>query len=157
MSLPRILSIAANGGLLMRAAPELRQLRGEHVQARNLHVVAASRILSNVRGAALEIAIEIALGDANEIGLFLLRSPDGAEQTHLIYDRAAGQLMLDTYQSSLSAAARGGLQCGPLALAPVLQAALDYDKHHARAVSHQRRITGRNVHDEYIIGFRNRR
>lgn len=117
MSLPRILSLEP-GGLSMRPAPELTQLRRKHVQARALNVSSASRALANVRGDSLEIAIAISLGDDDDVGLILRASPDGTEQTRLVYDRAANQLTLDTTQSSLSAGARGGRHSGPLTLAP---------------------------------------
>ena len=118
MSLPRILSLEPGGVLNMRPAPELAQLRGKYVQARDLDISSASRTLADVRGDSLEIVVAMAPDDTNEVGLVLRASPDGAEQTRLVYDRAANQLTLDTTQSSLSASARGGRHSGLLKLAP---------------------------------------
>lgn len=118
MSLPRILSLKSNGVLEQRPAPELERLRGRHLRLEGADLAAATERLTGMRGDTLEIAVEIDPGDAAEVGLAVLRSPDGAEQTRITYGRAEGRLALDTTRSSLSQSVQVGVYAGPLELAP---------------------------------------
>ncbi len=117
MSLPRVLSIDADGILRMEPLPELAILRGRH------HTVTASELSSFVPGAevtgdSLEIHLETDVGDAKEVGIIVRRSPDSAEETTIAYDAASRNVVLDTRRSSVSPDANHGLHKGPLKLRP---------------------------------------
>ncbi|MDQ5854392.1 MAG: glycoside hydrolase family 32 protein, partial [Chloroflexota bacterium] len=89
MSLPRVLSLGPDGRLHMEPAPELQTLRGKHVRRTDLDLTpASSHVLEDVRGDTLEIVAEWEPGDATELGLNVRCSPDGAEQTLIVYDHA---------------------------------------------------------------------
>jgi len=123
MSLPRILSLRPGGLLGIEPAPELRALRGKHYRLTDIVLTpTSSGILEDVRGDCLEIVAEFEPGDAGdvgtaeELGLKLRCSPDGAEQTRIVYDRVAKRLVVDRERSSLNADVHRGIQECPLDL-----------------------------------------
>ncbi len=124
MSLPRVLCARPDGLLGIEPAPELESLRGR--QRRYTEVALApsgSGVLEDVRGDCLEIAAEFEPGEAapaggaKQFGLKLRCSPDGSEQTSVLYDRSAGRLVFDRERSSLSPDAQRHAQEGALNLA----------------------------------------
>ncbi|MFL5733853.1 MAG: glycoside hydrolase family 32 protein [Chloroflexia bacterium] len=117
MSLPRVLSL--NSGVLeMRPAPELEMLRRQHYSLQDAPLAEGSPSLPiDVRGDALEIIVEFEPGDATEVGISVRCSPDGSEQTGIIYDALHRRLVLDASRSSLSSTAHLGRYAGPLVLA----------------------------------------
>jgi len=120
MSLPRILSLRPDGLLGIEPAPELRALRGKHYRLTDIVLTpTSSGILEGVRGDCLEIVAEFEPGDvgtAEELGLKLRCSPDGEEQTRIVYDRAANRLIVDRERSSLSSDVHRDAQVCPLDL-----------------------------------------
>jgi len=120
MSLPRILSLRPGGLLGIEPAPELRALRGKHYRLTDIVLTpTSSGILEDVRGDCLEIVAEFEPGDvgtAEELGLKLRCSPDGEEQTRIVYDRAANRLIVDRERSSLSSDVHRDAQVCPLDL-----------------------------------------
>ncbi|MDD9955449.1 MAG: glycoside hydrolase family 32 protein [Anaerolineaceae bacterium] len=126
MSLPRHYWLAGDDTLRMAPVPELETLRFDEVHAPPQEIAANSeQLLENVSGQAIEIEAVIELGEAREVGVNVLRSPDGAEQTRISFyvsllDRPTnpGWLQIDVSQSSLAddVYARPPEQ-GPLALA----------------------------------------
>jgi beta-fructofuranosidase len=118
LSLPRVLGLRPDGGLAMDPAPELRALRGAHQAWTGLQVAPEARgVLPDVRGDALEVVAEIEPGHADEVGIVLRASPDGAEETRVVYDRVNGRFGVDRARSSLSADATRDEHWGPLELA----------------------------------------
>ena len=105
MSLPRVLSLNADGSLCCAPAPALQTLRGEssHVQDATARTDSEARL--EMQGDALELDVTIQPGDAMLCGLKVRCSPDGAEQTLIGYDRAQGCLFIDRSRSSLSESA----------------------------------------------------
>jgi beta-fructofuranosidase len=77
MSLPRVLSLDANGDLVQTPAPELESLRGEHVHVKNLALSDETKMLDGVSGDTLEIIAEFVSG-AGAFGLKVRCSEDGA-------------------------------------------------------------------------------
>ena len=127
MSLPRHYWLAADNTLRMAPAPELEGQRFDGVQVAAQEIAANSEVaLENVSGQAIEIEALIEPGAAREVGLTVLRSPDGAEQTRISFfaplqDRRVnpGWLQIDTSQSSLAADVHGRPpEQGPLDIAP---------------------------------------
>ncbi|MFP4395434.1 MAG: glycoside hydrolase family 32 protein [Anaerolineales bacterium] len=112
MSLPRVISPGPNGWLRMRPAPELRALRRAHYHLADVDLPAPRETFQSLGGASgyrgdsgyqgdsLEIIAELALGSATEVGIKVRCSPDEAECTRIIYDRAREELRLDLEQAS---------------------------------------------------------
>jgi beta-fructofuranosidase len=105
MSLPRILTARPDGALAQTPAPELRTLRGAHVHMEGVAATAEPRDVTNgLDGSGMEIVAELEPGDAERFGLAVFRSPDGAEETRIVYDRARGELAIDRARSSIGSA-----------------------------------------------------
>ncbi len=100
-SLPRVLSLADDGTLRVAPVPELERLRQNHRSTGRQAIRADSELtLAKFRGDRLEMAFEIDPGDAKKVGVAVRCSPDGAEQTLVWYDVAAGQLVMDMSRST---------------------------------------------------------
>jgi len=106
MALPRVLTLRRDGRLNFEPAQELQILRDRHTRFENINVTSAeANYLPGVAGECLEIVAEIDPGDAKKFGLKLRRSPRGAEETLIVYDREDGRLVVDCRRSSKSEAA----------------------------------------------------
>ncbi|OQA18569.1 MAG: Sucrose-6-phosphate hydrolase [Chloroflexi bacterium ADurb.Bin360] len=112
MSLPRVLSLAPDGGLLQKPAPELAQLRLPAACAGvALDLTGASDALSAVHGEQLELWVEFDPLSAAEVGLDVCVAPDAVhgehaeEFTRIAYDATRGVFYVDTTHASLSATA----------------------------------------------------
>jgi len=125
MTLPRHYWLAGDDTLRMAPVPELEGQRFDEVHAPAGELAANSeQLLENVSGQAIEIEAVIEPGGAREVGLTVLRSPDGAERTRIsffapLHDRRAnpGWLQIDTAQSTLADDVHGRPpEQGPLAL-----------------------------------------
>ena len=121
MSLPRILSARPDGLLGIEPAPELAVLRGEHYHITEVQLTPmSSPILGDIRGDCLEIIMEFQpdhatdAGMAEQFGIEVRCSPDGTEQTRIVYDRLARRLAIDRERSSLSSDVHRGRQEGAL-------------------------------------------
>ena len=103
MSLPRVLSLAEDGTLLIEPAEELKALRLDQRQYEDIQLDADSELmLDDVDGACLELMLEVELPTASVFGLKVRCAPDGQEQTAIAFDRATGKLSIDTSRSTLS-------------------------------------------------------
>lgn len=101
MSLSRVLTLRKDGRLGVDPVPELTQLRGKSRKLANQKIDAQSPLL--LKGFAsdcAEIEVEIALGDAQEVGLRVRSTADGTEQTLIGFNRANQTLFSDTTNSS---------------------------------------------------------
>jgi beta-fructofuranosidase len=85
MSLPRLLSLDPDDRLIQTPAPELEQLRGEHLKVEKLSLKDELKIIGGARGDALEIKAEFVPGDANAFGLKVRCSEDGQRGILLRY------------------------------------------------------------------------
>jgi beta-fructofuranosidase len=79
MSLPRILSLDANGRLLQSPAPELKQLRTRDTpfHRADMLLTDSSHVLEDAAGDTLEVIAEFLPGNAKSYGLKVRRSRDG--------------------------------------------------------------------------------
>jgi beta-fructofuranosidase len=120
MSLPRILSLRPDGMLDMRPAPELEMLRAHHWALGDIELEepadAPAYTLPDVRGDTMEIVAEFDPGDAIEVGIVVRCSPDGREQTRVLYDCAEQHVVIDASRSSLEDTAHLSRHAGPLHL-----------------------------------------
>ena len=108
MTLPRHLSLDAGNALRIEPVAELEALRASHRSVESTAIPANGEvILSEIRGKAMEIVAVIDPGVAREMGLCVLRSPDGQEQTRIsLFQRAhrvtgTSALQIDVSTSSL--------------------------------------------------------
>jgi beta-fructofuranosidase len=117
MSLPRVLDLLPAGTVNMTVAPELTTLRDEHHYWADIILSPDLDTAQPVwQGRCLEIDAEFEVIDAAAFGLRLLASPDGEEQTLIIYDVIQQSLMVERRQSSLDPAVDKTLEVAPLIL-----------------------------------------
>lgn len=117
MSLPRVLTLGPDGLLNQAPAPELEALRGEHDQWTDVHLTPRSAgVVAGAQGDAIEMFAEIEPGEAEAVGLKVRCSPDGAEQTVVVYDRLKQRLEIDREQASLDPQVHRERHGGPLPL-----------------------------------------
>jgi sucrose-6-phosphate hydrolase SacC (GH32 family) len=100
MSLPRIVTLDGDQ-LRMEPIPELERLRTNPRKLANLELGATEIRPEGIRGAFLELRLEIDLQDAEEAGVKVRRSPDGAEETVISYLAAERLLRVDMSRSTL--------------------------------------------------------
>ncbi|MHC4529871.1 MAG: glycoside hydrolase family 32 protein, partial [Planctomycetota bacterium] len=101
-SLPRVMSLDKDGTLLIKPVKELETLRRNHRRIENIELISDSeKVLEDIRGDCLELAIQIEPGIAQQVGLKVRCSPDGNEETVFFYDRVAKQLKMDMSRSTM--------------------------------------------------------
>ena len=133
MSLPRRMSLKGPkkstqmNPLCIEPIEELKALRFNPVKMENVAIPAnGEKILTGVRGRAMELEAVIDPGKAREVGLRILRSPNGEEQTTISLmmhayawplNSGKRELMIDVSQASLSSKiASRSPEIGPLYL-----------------------------------------
>ena len=100
LSLPRVIETGSDGDLRQRPASEVTELRTAQLAAdTRIDLAADNRRRLDVDGAAIEIAAEIALDDAEAVELSVFETPDRAEHTPIRYERD-GTLSVDRAPSS---------------------------------------------------------
>jgi beta-fructofuranosidase len=101
MALPRILSLSMTGELQIMPAEELEVLRTNHRQFSDLIVSASQDLeMENTTGDSLEIHAIMDPQGAKGCGLKLRCSPDGKEETLIVYRPEDNLLSIDAGQSS---------------------------------------------------------
>lgn len=112
MSLPRVLGIGADGLMTIEPVPELQKLRHNPRQPRRLTIGADAEVrLDDIQGDGLEIKLEMQSSAAQEFGLKLRQTPDGAEETAIVYDPRQGLLKIDLSKSTLDPTIRYRTWC----------------------------------------------
>ena len=100
LSLPRVVSIGADGTLRQLPAAELAALRGAHTHVA-LNLGAGELQILPVASDTCEIQLRVA--GAQSVALHVRRTPDATETTVIGVDVAAGELYVDRSASSLDA------------------------------------------------------
>lgn len=117
MSLPRVLTIAADGTLRMNPIEELERLRYNPRKKTDITVPAGTeRPLADIVGNSIEIAVEMT-SEAKQFGLKVCCSPVNAEETAIFYDAVDKKLKIDTSKSSLKEGPKT-TEAGPFELKP---------------------------------------
>ncbi len=100
MSLPRVLSLAQDGQLRMDVAEEVEALRYAHRQ-QGPHTIPADTTLPvwGVAGDSVELQVEMESASATECGVKVRTSPNGEEETSILYDADQKLLKVDTRRS----------------------------------------------------------
>lgn len=90
MTLPRRLTVDGDT-IYQEPAGDLASLRGDHVRVKPMTLTAnTEHVLEQVSGNAIEIACEIATGNASAVDLNVLRSPGREEHTRITFYRERG-------------------------------------------------------------------
>jgi beta-fructofuranosidase len=93
LTLPRVLSLRADGQLGVEPLPELARLRRRHQRWENVLLAKDAPVtLTALPSDTLELCVEFELGGAREIGLMLHGVFHGHRQMALSYDHEAGRL-----------------------------------------------------------------
>jgi beta-fructofuranosidase len=114
MSLPRELTLDADGRVMSRPVAGLESLRATHTRWTDLEIKPESRgSLHEVQGGALEIKLTIDPGSAGSVGISLRRAPDDSEVTNICYDVQRSEIVVDRSRSSLDATTQRDDQAMP--------------------------------------------
>ena len=102
MTVPRLLSLDSGSQLQIDPVPELEVLRMDAHRLGSMDLAAGAEVaVEGVGGDCLELAVEIDLLNAREVGLKVRRSPGGKEETAVSYDTEAAVLRVEVGRSSL--------------------------------------------------------
>ena len=110
MSLPCELALTPEGALAKKPAPEVEGLRVGHRRWRDVVVTTTPHVMEGVDGWRVELNAVLEPGTAEIMGISILRSPDGAEETRIVYDRSHGVMAVDRRRASLNPATRSDLR-----------------------------------------------
>lgn len=100
-TLPRVLSLGDDNTLRIEPAPELQVLRHNSRHYENL-AVSGEFPLKDVSGDCLEISVIIEPDDAKEFGIKVRCSPDGEEETTIVYSPVEKTLKIGFSKSTLA-------------------------------------------------------
>jgi beta-fructofuranosidase len=125
MTLPRHLSLTDDDTLRIEPVTEIESLRGDHASLGPVRIEADTELmLPGINGTTLELYAVLEPGDAREVGVNVLRSPRGEEQTTITLYMHAGrdprerELAIDVSRGSLSHEIQArSPEIGPLRLA----------------------------------------
>ena len=125
MTLPRHYWLDSTNTLQMAPVSEVESLRSGHYSVGSMDIPANSEILlDGVGGKAVELRVTINPGESREVGLYVLRSPDGSERTRVsLYPNDHRRFETSSLQVDVSeSSTRGDVwarssEIGPLALA----------------------------------------
>ena len=93
--------------MYIEPVPELEMLRMNPRARRDVRLAADSEfVVDDVRGDSLELAVEMEPEGAQEFGVRVRCSHDGAEQTAVLYDASSGKLRVDISSSTLDKSIR---------------------------------------------------
>jgi beta-fructofuranosidase len=93
LTLPRVLSLRADGQLGIEPLPELSRLRKRHQRWENILLAEeAPQFLTELSSDTMELCAEFELGEALEVGLTLGHFSPGRRQIAVAYDHEAGRL-----------------------------------------------------------------
>jgi sucrose-6-phosphate hydrolase SacC (GH32 family) len=85
----------------MEPAEELQILRTNHIQKKNLTVNDTELKIDDIRGNDLELDIMVSPQSAHEFGIKVCCSPDGSEETAIIYDSRRKVVRVDLSRTTL--------------------------------------------------------
>lgn len=100
-SFPTHIFLDENGELGVKPIEELSTLRKRNLLTlANKSAAAANKALKNVKGDMIEVVLELQ-SKADQYGIKIRKSPDGQEETVILYDAANKKLRADLSKSSL--------------------------------------------------------
>jgi sucrose-6-phosphate hydrolase SacC (GH32 family) len=103
-SLPRVLSIDDRGYIVQKPHENVRKLCRPLNALKDINLEDSSlKELPNITEKSIYVNATFRKGDSKTVSLLLRRSPDGREQTEILYDWDRSRLTLNRSQSSLDA------------------------------------------------------
>ena len=109
MSMPRVLTLPEDGIMRINPIEEMERLRINPRERKDISLAdGAEMTLKDITGDCLEVEMEIDPGNATQVGLRVLRSPQGEEETIVAYEPGSSELVLDVSKSSLDKYVRYG-------------------------------------------------
>ncbi len=101
-SLPLVLDLHDSNTAALNPAEELKTLRIGHWQLNEVQLMGESETIApDAAGKALEIQAEFTPHEGSEFGLKVFCSPDGEEQTSIVYHHDTKQIIVERERSSL--------------------------------------------------------
>jgi beta-fructofuranosidase len=117
MSLPLQVSLAPDRRLILRPVEELQSLRRQHWDFENLDLIpGGGGFTGEAGGDCLEILAEFEPDAEAEFGLKVRCSPDGEEQTRIVYQSERKRLLIEPERSSLSTVVDRDIRKAPVEL-----------------------------------------
>ena len=103
--------------------------------------------MKGIGGNSIELKLEIAPGNAEQVGLKVCCSPDGKEQTSVYYDANDKKLKIDTRKSSLGQG-RKSVEAGPFELGKdeLLKLQVFIDKSVVEVFANERQAVMRRIY-----------
>ncbi|HBY94742.1 MAG: glycoside hydrolase family 32 protein [Ardenticatenaceae bacterium] len=115
-SVPRVLTLRPGGYLGVEPARELQQLRRTYYYGEDLSLATGVPYQVDIQSNQLEILLAWQPDAAAEIGLILAQSPQGEEQTKIVFNCERGQLCVDRRLSNAVGDVDFDTQIAPLTL-----------------------------------------
>ena len=124
MTLPRHYWLDSDDALMMAPVNEVESLRSDHRSAGPTYIAPNSEVpLDDIGGQSIEIRATIVPEEAREVGLYVLRSPNGSERTRIsLYPNDHRRFDTSSLQIDVSESSQSGLvwarspEIGPLKL-----------------------------------------
>lgn len=118
MSLPRELTLDRDGSLKVRPVAELKSLRGAQLSVPGLRIPADQPlVLTCINGDALELEVVLQPAPDGSCGVAVRRTPDGEEETRIVFDAVRCLLTVERTRASLDADTMRTEHAAPLTLA----------------------------------------
>ena len=147
LSLPRVLSLGHDGGLRIEVAEEVEALRYGGKTTASLKTKGNEVVVDGMAGDSLELRVELESQGASAYGVKVCASPDGQEETAILYNAEEQALQVDTRRAG-PASAPGALEAAPLALRPgePLQLRIFIDKSVVEVFANSRQAVVRRIY-----------
>jgi beta-fructofuranosidase len=113
LTLPREVTLAADGTVVQRPARELLALRGERILHRTGHVTQSGAAELGQVSRTFDLTAVLTSDTTGTVGLRLVTSADDTEYLDISLDPTTGRLTVDRSYASLDARARGGSYAVP--------------------------------------------
>lgn len=114
LSLPRALSLDADGALRQEPAAELQALRGDEVRFADLTLADGAQLsVDGVSGRAAELDLRLRPTGARRLTLAVRCAPDGREQTLIVVDFERAHIGVDRRHASLDPGVQADPRGGP--------------------------------------------
>ncbi|WP_339257037.1 GH32 C-terminal domain-containing protein [Paenibacillus sp. FSL P2-0136] len=116
--LPLSVYLRDDGRLGIEPIQELESLRGtKRLSLQDKSLAEANLLLGDVQGDMLEIQLELEPGNAGQLGIKVRCTPDGEEETLLVYDCNEAKFLVDRTKTTLHPGEKcSGIQGGKLEL-----------------------------------------
>lgn len=102
MSLPRVLSLDKNNILQINPPHEIAAIRTSEIKEEDITLMPNSEKTLKASGTSLEIKLELEGGNTSPYGVKVFCSPDGKEETTIVYDPIKKNITINFIKSSIN-------------------------------------------------------